>query len=89
MKDNTEFSSLPTKKRVAHQLTVYRRIRAECWKNESEEVKAEIQKLFDKEHEAKADQDDEDNEDEDATDEDKDKNDDEDDEKILLQRRQE
>ena len=38
------------KNQHSHQLSVYRRIHANCWENESDEVKAEIQHLFDEEH---------------------------------------
>lgn len=91
LKDNSQYASLPQKQQNAHQLSVYRRIRADCWKNESDEVKAEIQKLFDEEHGVKTDEGDEDNMDgfESETEEKNDDYDDDDDEKTLLQRQQE
>jgi len=95
LKNDQEFQSLPQKKQQAYQLSAYRRIRADCWKNESDEVKAEIQSIFDEEYGVKAEQDDKDNVDgndsetKEDEDNDNDLNDDEDDEKILLQHRQE
>jgi hypothetical protein len=93
LKDDPEFASLPQKKQQAHQLSVYHRIRADCWKNESNEVRAEIQMIFDEEHGVKANQSDQENADgnesETKDDEDNDLKDDDDDEKILLQRQQE
>ena len=61
LKDDPEFASLPPKKKQARQFSVYLRIHAESWKNESDVVKAEIQNLFLEENEVKADQDDEEN----------------------------
>jgi hypothetical protein len=94
LKDDLEYRSLSPKKQQAHKLSVYRRIRAESWENESDVVKDEIQKLFDEEHAVKADQDDEENEDESDPDtkdikEDEDNNFDDDDERISLQHQQE
>jgi hypothetical protein len=80
LEDDPQYTSLPQKKKKAHQLSVYRRIRADCWKNESDEVKGEIQGIFDEEHEVKADG----NESEEDEDDDDDNNDDDDDEKTLL-----
>jgi hypothetical protein len=92
LKDDPGFASLTKKKRQAHQLSVYLRVRSECWENESEEVKVEIQNIFDEEHGIKADEGDEEKVDgnESETREDEDLNDDDsNDEKILLQRQQE
>lgn len=92
LKDDPDFTSLSPKKQQAHQLSVYLRIRAESWKNESDVVKAEIQKIFDEEHGVKADQDDDEKGDESDADikEDEDNNfADDDEEKISLQRQQE
>ena len=79
------------KDRQSHQLSVYRNIRADCWENESDEVKAEIQKLFDEEHGVK---DDDENAEESEAKEDVDNdgdfnNDDDDEEKTLLRQQQE
>lgn len=81
LKNDPDFASLPSKKKHAHQLSVYRRIRAECWKNESDEVKAEIQNIFDEEHGVK---DEEENVDGNDCD-----NDDGNEEKILIRNQQE
>jgi hypothetical protein len=91
LKDDPEFASLPPKKKQARQFSVYLRIRAESWKNESDVVKAEIQNLFLEENEVKADQDDEENvdgNDSEIKEDDDDDNDNDDDEKILLQHQQ-
>lgn len=88
LKDNEEFASLPPKKQQAHQFSVYLRTRAECWKNESDVVKAEIRNFFHEENGVKADQDDEENVDGNDS-ESKDSDDDnDDDEKTLLQHQQ-
>jgi lysozyme family protein len=94
LKDDPQYASLSQKKQHARQLSVYLHIRADCWKNESDEIKAEIQKIFDEKHGLKADvedgeaseakQDDEDNDD--ASDGDDD--DDDDNERTLIQCRQ-
>jgi hypothetical protein len=84
LKNDLEFASLSPKKRPSYQLSVYRRIRADCWNNESDEVKAEIQNIFDEEHRVK----DEENADGSDT-ETKDDDDDDDEEKILLGHQQE
>lgn len=60
----------------SRQLKHYQRIRAECWANESHEVRDEVLKIYDSEH-----NDDEEEEDEDENDEDED-------EKTLLVRQQ-
>jgi len=83
--DNPEYASLPQKKKKAHQLSVYRRIRADCWKTESDEVKGEIQEIFDEEHEVKSNG----SESEEDEDNDDDNNDDDNDEKNLLRHQQE
>jgi hypothetical protein len=90
LKNDPEFASLAKKKQPAYQLSVYRRIRADCWKDESDDVKAEIQNIFDEEHRVK----DEENADGSETetkgdDNDGDFNDGGDDEKILLGHQQE
>lgn len=94
LKDDSEFASLPSKKKHAHQLSVYRRIRADCWKNESDDVKAEIQEIFDDEHKVKADHDEENTDGNESETDDKGKDDDEDDdddddEKAFLRHQQE
>lgn len=84
LKDDPQYASLPKKKQHAHQLSVYLRIRADCWKNESDEVKTEIQKLFDEEHtKGKCDEENQ------SEAEDDDSNNDEDDEMTLLRNQQE
>jgi Ran GTPase-activating protein (RanGAP) involved in mRNA processing and transport len=83
LNDDPQYAALPRNKKHAHQLSVYLRIRANCWKNESDEVKAEIQQIFDNQ----GDEENEENEsesDDDGGDDEKD-----DDEKALLQRQQE
>jgi hypothetical protein len=70
----------------ARQLSVYRRIRAESWENESDEVKAEIQILFDEKNQENADGSESETKDDDNN---GGFNDDDDDEKILLGRQQE
>lgn len=78
------------KKQHAHQLSVYQRIRADCWKNESDEVKAEIQNIFDDEHRVKVDEENADgSEPETKEDDNDDFNNDGDDEKNLLGHQQE
>ena len=91
LKNDSEFALLSQKKRPAYRLSVYRRIRADCWKNESDEVKAEIQNIFDEEHlvKDKENADGNDTETKDDSDSDNDFNDDGDDEKILLGHQQE
>ena len=56
LNNDPEFASLPQKKKHAYQLAVYKRIRADCWKNESDEVKAEVQNIFDGGHGVKDDE---------------------------------
>ena len=63
----------------SHQLKHYQRIRADCWVNESPEVREEVLKIYDGEH--TGDDDEEENDDE--------ENDDEEDEKSILIRQQE
>jgi hypothetical protein len=78
------------KNQNSHQLSVYRRIRADSWENESDEVKAEIQNLFDEEHGVKDDEDDVDgNKSEAKEGDDDDFNDDDNEEKSLLRQQQE
>ena len=92
LKNDPEFTSMSKKKQNSHQLRVYRRIRANCWENESDEVKAEIRNLFDEEHGVKDDEDDVDGDKSEAKEEvdnDVDFNGDDDEEKILLQQQQE
>jgi hypothetical protein len=94
LKDDPQYALLSQKKKHAHQLSVYRRIRADCWKNESDEVKDEIQEIFDKKHGVKAEDEDADGNkseevDGDGDDDDDDDNDDDDDEKALLRKQQE
>ena len=75
----------------ARQFSVYLRIRAESWKNESDVVKAEIQNLFLEANGVKADQDDEENvdgSDSEVKEDDDNDDDNDDDEKILLQHQQ-
>jgi hypothetical protein len=80
--DDPQYAALPRNKRHAHQLSVYLRIRANCWKNESDEVKAEIQEIFDNQR-------DEDEENESESDDNGGGDEKDDDEKSLLQRQQE
>ena len=90
LKNDPDFASLPSKKKHAHQLSVYRRIRAECWKNESDEVKAEIQKIFDEEHRVKDEEENVDGSEFEGKEDDDDcDNDDGDEEKILIRNQQE
>lgn len=74
-----EPSSLSKPEHASRQLKHYQRIRAECWASESPEVREEVLKIYDTEH--NGDEEDEENE-EDETDEDED-------EKSLLVRQQE
>lgn len=53
--NDLQYESLSRTEKVSRQLSIYRRIRAECWENESDEVRAKIRKIFSEEHEAKAD----------------------------------
>ena len=65
---------------ASRQLTYYQRIRAECWANESLEVREEVLKIYDTKHNGdKEDDDGEENEDE---------TDEVEDEKSLLERQQ-
>ena len=84
------YSSLTQNERSARQMTAYRKIRAEAYATESDDVKAEIQKIYNQEHHDKDDPSHEEEEEE----EDNDDNDDNDDngrtnEKDLLQRQEE
>jgi hypothetical protein len=96
LNDDPQYASLSQKKQHARQLSVYLHVRADCWKNESDEIKAEIQKIFDEKHGLKADEGDEENADgnESETKEDNEDNDDasdgddDDDERTLIQRQQ-
>jgi len=92
LKDDPQYASLSQKKQHARQLSVYLRIRADCWKNESDEIKAEIQKIFDEKHGLKADEGDEENADGNESDnednDDPSDGDDDDDERTLIQRQQ-
>ena len=92
LKNDPEFESLSHKKKHAQQLSVYRRIRADCWKNESDEVKAEIQKIFEEENGIKGGEENADGIESDSKDDANDGddfNDDDDDEKVLLRHQQE
>lgn len=93
LKNNPEFASLSKKKKLAQRLLVYRRIRADCWKDESDEVKAEIQKIFDEENGIKGEEENADGIESDSKEDDAndsgDFNDDDDDEKVLLRHQQE
>ena len=91
LKGIPQYASLPQKMKHSQRMSVYLRIRGDCWKNESDEVKAEIQKIFDEKNRVKAetDEEDEDEIDSETEDNDNDNNDDDDDEKTLLQRQQE
>ena len=77
-----QYGLLSQTERASRQLTHYHRIRAECWANESPEVRAEILKLYDTEHR------DDDDEEEFDDNEEGDAGEDED-EKTLLRRQQE
>jgi hypothetical protein len=72
-------ASLSQGERSARQMAVYRKIRAESWATESDEVKAEVQQVYDQGHQDEAD----------SSDEEGEEDDDEADEKTLLQRQQE
>jgi hypothetical protein len=75
----TEPKSLSQPEHASRQLKHYQRIRAECWASESPEVREEVLKIYDAEHNG----DEEEEEDkEDETDEDEDQ-------KSLLVRQQE
>jgi hypothetical protein len=76
-----QYGLLPQSERASRQLTHYHRIRAECWANESPEVRAEILKLYDTEHNDDDEEELDDNEEGDA--------DEDEDEKSLLGRQQE
>jgi uncharacterized membrane protein YukC len=94
LRDDPQYTLLSQKKKHAHQLSVYRHIRGDCWKNESDEVKAEIQEIFDKKHGVKAEDENADGNkseevDGDGDDDDDDDNDDDDNEKALLRKQQE
>ena len=82
LESEPEYGSLTQPERASHQMLHYQRIRAECWANESPEVRAEVLKLYDAEHHD--DDDDEDDDDENVEDADGDE-----DEKTLLGRQQE
>ena len=76
----TEPESLSQPERSSRRLMYYQRIHAKCWANESPEVREEVLKIYDTEH--NGDEDDDDGEEsEDTTDEDED-------EKSLLERQQ-
>jgi hypothetical protein len=90
LKDDPHYASLPQKKKRAHQLSVYKRIRADCWEKESDEVKAEIQDVFDEENGVKAEEENTDGNGSETKEEDEDNDDeDNDDEKTLLRHQQE
>jgi hypothetical protein len=89
LQDDPQYASLPQKEKKAHQLSTYRRICANCWRDESDEVKAEIQGIFDEEHKEKADEEKADESEEDEDNNNNNNNDDDDDEKTLLQHQQE
>ena len=72
-------ASLSQGERSARQMVVYHKIRAESWATESDEVKAEVQQVYDQAHQDKADSSDEEGEDDDN----------DADEKDLLRRQQE
>ena len=76
----TEPESLSQPERASRRLTYYQRIRAECWSNESPEVREEVLKIYDTEHNGDE-EDDDGEENEDETDEVEDK-------KSLLERQQ-
>ena len=84
------YSSLTQNERSARQMTAYRKIRAEAYATESDDVKAEIQKIYDQEHH---DKDDPSHEEEEEEEDDDDNNDNDDNgrtnEKDLLQRQEE
>jgi hypothetical protein len=89
LENDPGFASLSQKKKIAHQLSVYRRIRVDCWKGESDEVKAEIQALFDEENGIKNEEENADGIDSDTKEDDVNDGDDEDnDEKNLLRHQQ-
>ena len=85
-----DFALLSSKMQCAQQLSVYHRIRAESWKNESDEVRAEIQNIFNENHQVKGDEENPDESEPETKDDDNDGdfNDDDDDEKIFLGHRQ-
>ena len=77
LKEEPEGLSQP--EQASRQLKHYHRIRAECWASESSEVREEVLKIYDAEH--NGDEDEEENED--------DEDDEDEDEKSLLIRQQE
>jgi hypothetical protein len=87
--NDPQYESLPRTEKVSRQLSIYRRIRADCWENESDEVKGEIKKIFNEETKAgegaKVNMDGSESE----TENDDDHNDDDDEEKTSLRAQQE
>ena len=80
------------KKRHSYQLSVYRRIRAACWEDESNEVKTEIQNLFDEQRGVKDEEDNVDgneSEGKEEVDNGNDSDNDDNEEKTLLRQQQE
>ena len=65
----SEPESLSQPEHASRQLKHYQRIRAECWANESPEVREEVLKIYDAEHNGDEEEEEEENED-DETDED-------------------
>ena len=84
LESEPEYGLLTQPERASHQMLHYQHIRAECWANESPEVRAEVLKLYDAEHHDNDDDDDDDDDDEDTEDAD-----DDEDEKTFLGRQQE
>jgi hypothetical protein len=76
----SEPTSLSQSEKASRQLKHYQRIRAECWESESPEVREEVRKIYDAEHNVDEEEDEE-NEDDEA--------DEDEDEKTLLVRQQE
>lgn len=86
LESEPEYSSLTQPERASRQMLHYHRIRAECWGNESPEIRAEVLKIYDAEHHN---DDDEDEGDGNEGDENEDDEDEDEDEKSLLERQQE
>ena len=89
LKNDAEFASLSQKKHHAYQLSVYQCIHANCWKNESDEVKDEIQNIFNEKHRLKDKENSGRNETETKDDNEDESNDNNNDEKTLLGHQQE
>ena len=84
LEKDPDHASLPSAERSASKLVLYHKIRTESWAIESDEVKAEVQQVYDQERQEKPDASDEEGEQEEEEEEEEDA-----DEKSSLQRQQE